>query len=371
VKLYGAFALTTLLALTGGPSQPSGFDFGDPSLPSTLTPGRIQVFTTGGEVLTWAAGPKDSPLKPLLEGTAPTHKRLRVEHADGTPFDEAAGEDIWDPTLEVSLENPKKHVLYAGAMKPKPSAKVAVWPEDNWRRRTFAFTEINGAWRMAEKPLFDNPTDDIEAGTWVGHNYGHAFLKSDSGALYVFYERVTEERFGHPWKTEIFARLMKTSLTADSKEIKILSLPKKAWPATKRSFGGSLIEGPRPFKALGYYFISFSAGDYNSDSYGIHLAWAKSLDGPYTPYLNASSTDLFDFSSQLEVSSPFTWGAGRAAIFEEGGSWYALFHGIKPADLKGPDGLRNIYLSPLKIAPGRSGRPPTIEFLPGSSDSTH
>ncbi|RYZ69682.1 MAG: hypothetical protein EOP05_14440, partial [Proteobacteria bacterium] len=195
-----AFALS--VALTGGAGQPRGFDFGDPSPPDLTDTKQVKVYTTGGEILTWPRGSEESPLEYLLAGRSAKHERLRVAHADGTPFDaEVAGEDVWDPTVERSLENPNELILYAGAMKPNVGRSNADWPQDNWRRRTFAFKKRDGVWVMSAKPLFDDPTNDTEEGSWVGHNYGHAFLKDEKGNTFVFYERVTEERDGLPWTT--------------------------------------------------------------------------------------------------------------------------------------------------------------------------
>ncbi|RYZ69410.1 MAG: hypothetical protein EOP05_14880 [Proteobacteria bacterium] len=203
-------------------------------------------------------------------------------------------------------------------------------------------------------------------------------MKDEKGNTFVFYERVTEERDGLPWTTEIFARRMVSSLKADKKEIPVLQLPRskaglaRSWPAAQRAFGGALLEGPRPFKIGAYYFISFSAGDYTSDEYGIHLAWSTSLTGPYEPYLTPTADDLLNFGETLESETQrLTWGAARGSFFEANGKWWVLYHGI---DENRPrlgayieDGLRDVYLAPVTIKPrsNRKAGSPPFEILLG------
>ena len=56
---------------------------------------------------------------------------------------------------------------------------------------------------MAEDSIFGPiPQKPI----WVGHNYGHDFVRDADGKMFMFYERVSEEEEGTPLKTEIFAR---------------------------------------------------------------------------------------------------------------------------------------------------------------------
>ncbi len=294
-----------VIPLTGTGSLPKGHDFGDPSPPHFLN-NQVQVFTTGGFILTW------KNMDDLLSGKPAKLSHLKLENSD---------EDIWDPTI-------KDGVLYG-----------SVIDGDDWSRRVYAFRNVNGKWFREKHPL-SGPLPSKP--TWLGHTYGHHFLNG-----YMFYEKVTEERNNSPWTTEIFARKVKDTFTLTGPEIPILKL-NQDWARARRSFGGKLVEGPRPFFANGIYFISFSAGDYTSDDYGIHLMASKNLLGPYEPYLTPDKKDLKDFAETIEQKLPLTWGGARAAFFENDGKHWALFHGIKD-DGSSAEGLRNIWLSPVTI----------------------
>lgn len=331
-------------SLTGGRGQPGRHDFGDPSTPDFSQSHKVSIYTTGGFALIWK-GP--DALQKFLTGQPAILEQLKIHHPDGTPFNDETGEDIWDPTIEVSLENSQERVLYGAVMSPTDDRRHGLWPQDNWNRRTFAFRMRNGKWIRDEDPLFGVVP---ERETWIGHNYGHHFIKDKNGQSYVFYERVTEEKNGHPWKTEIFAKKMKNSFSTTGPEISILKIPSQVWPSARRSFGGSLVEGPRPFFAKGKYFVSFSAGEYASENYGIHLLEAKDVLGPYRPIMNKMNNDLKDFGEEIESQRKLTWGAARAAFFEVQGKWWSLFHGIDQKDDHPiEDGLRNIFLAPVEI----------------------
>lgn len=331
-------------SLTGGRGQPSRHDFGDPSAPDFSQENKISVYTTGGFALIWK-GP--NALNKFLTGQSPILEQLKIHHPDGTPFNDETGEDIWDPTIEISLENSQERILYGAVMSPTDDRKHGLWPHDNWNRRTFAFRLKNGKWIREANPLFGKVP---EKETWIGHNYGHHFIKDDKAQSYVFYERVTEEKNGQPWKTELFAKKMKNSYTTTGPEISILKIPSRIWPSARRSFGGSLVEGPRPFFANGKYFVSFSAGEYASENYGIHLLKSDKIEGPYAPWMNENNSDLKDFGQEIEEKRKLTWGAARAAFFEIQGQWWTLFHGIDQKDDRPiEDGLRNIFLAPVEI----------------------
>lgn len=306
-----SLSVQAVIPLTGSGSLPKGLDFGDPS-PPKISSDKVEVFTTGGFILTWRN------IDDLLSGKAATLSQLKLENPD---------EDIWDPTIENG-------VLYGGVMKTHGDED-----RDSWSRRVYAFRNVNGKWMREQHPL-SGPLPSKP--TWLGHSYGHHFIDG-----YMFYEKVTIERNNSPWTTEIFARKMKDPFHLTGPEIPILKLSQD-WARARRSFGGKLVEGPRPFKANGIYFISFSAGDYTSDDYGIHLMASKNLLGPYEPYLTPDKKDLKDFAVDIEKKLPLTWGGARAAFFEARGKHWALFHGIKD-DGSSAEGLRNVWLSPVTI----------------------
>jgi Glycosyl hydrolases family 43 len=341
-------------SLTGGRNQPKNLDFGDPSPPDFSQKNIIHVYTTGGFVLSWRGA---NALENFLSGKSATVEQLKIFHPDSTPLNVEAGEDVWDPTIEASLENPRERVLYGSVMSPVSGKSDAQWPQDNWSRRTYAFHLENNRWIREDEPLIEKLP---RSATWLGHNYGHQFIKDQRGQTFVFYEKVTEERAGLPWKTEIFAKKMKDSWSTTGEEISILKVPSSPWPSSRRSFGGSLLEGPRPFFSQGKYFISFSAGEYASANYGIHLAWSERIEGPYNPVLERNN--LKDYGQQIETKRKLTWGAARASFFEVNGIWWTLFHGIDQVS-DGPieEGRRNIFLAPVEIQP--QGRGPFLEIV--------
>lgn len=315
--------------------QNYNLDFGDPSPPDFSDPKVVRVYTTGGFVLSWRG---NDPVGNFLNARPPSIQTMKLHHPDGREFQ--GDEDIWDPTMEDGI-------VYGSVMSPTQGRPYAIWPDDNWNRRTYAFKFKNQKWIREINPIF-GPIPSRP--TWIGHNYGHQFIEDEKGESYIFYEKVTEDLDQQPWKTELFARKMKSSVKAEEREIPILVWGAQIWPALRRSFGGTLAEGPRPFTHKGFYFISFSGGDYTSDDYGIHLLWSKSLEGPYLPYLNNRNADLKDFGYEIESRVPMVWGAGRASFFEAQGGWWAIFHGIEPHELQPhEDAKRVLYLAPVSI----------------------
>ncbi len=342
--LWSGAASSSVYRLTGTPGFPMERDFGDPSTPDFSDSSHVRVYTTGGDVLIWTSDSTRSAKNKFLEGAPPRHERLVIAHHDGfTLLDELlSGEDAWDPTVEYHDGQP---ILYAGVMSPRPNESNAFWPEDHWSRRTFAFDWRNDRWVMRANPVFGKlPTQP----QWLGHNYGHHVVVDDKDRRWMFYERVSEERHGRPYKTELFARRLNHSEGLVGKEVAILKIPSAPWTHSVREDGTLLIEGPRVLKFADGYLLSFSAGDYFSDHYGIHLAWSKKLTGPYKPYLNSKGNDLKNFATVINKQIPMTWGPARAAFFVEDEQLWMLFHGIEKASwIPTPDGKRDVYLAPM------------------------
>lgn len=354
---FPAWADCYPLRLTG-PGLTPVRDFADPSPPDFSEPGSVKIFGTAGEVLEWRDRGRVAAKTRFLRGDPPTHHRLTLFQADGkTALDEEKGEDAWDPSIQLGANGEK--ALYASVMDPPGNSLNATWPDDHWSRRTYAFRQRRGRWVREPEPLL-GPLP--KSPTWLGHSYGHGYF-SDGNRAFLFYEKVTEEKDELPWKTELFARELKDSFSPKGKEIPVLLNPQR-WNAAKRKFGGSLVEGARPFRAEGKILVAFSAGDYDSDRYGIHLLWADSVAGPYHPYLTPNGRDLKNFAESIPL--PLTWGPGRPAFFSAEGEWWVLFHGIDRREDPSPkDGLRNLYLAPVKISPGRAGAGPQVQIKSG------
>jgi len=289
--------------LTGLSHQAKNRDFGDPSAPEFSSKG-VRVLTTGGFELRWKSA------EDFFTGGPNRMRRLKFRKPHCRRDCEYLGEDIWDPSI-------REGVLY-GAVTNDPSES------GNWKRRVYAHRFINKAWVRESEPLIEPLPANF---TWLGHSYGHHFLEV-SGKTYVFYEKVTEERDGLPWKTELFAKRLLNPFQTTGSEIEVFRI-RRDYPRTRRSFGGILAEGPRPFEWKGRFYVFFSGGDYASDDYGIHLLRAQNPLGPYTPDLTENDQDLFDYGATMERKFKLTWGAARAVAFEYEGKLYCLFHGIR------------------------------------------
>lgn len=348
--------LRRLKSLTGPSKDTPAADFGDPSAPDFSEPGKVRIYTTGGSVLVWETTGNESALKRFLRAEKPRVDHLSLFHPDGQTAvnPDLSGEDAWDPSLFVSKSG--ERFLYAGMMSPTDDRKNAYWPDDHWNRRVHLFRWRNGQWVMSPESIFGAVP---EAPTWIGHNYGHSFLRI-AGRDYFFYERVTEEKHGTPWLTEMFFQELISPDRLDGHERLLMHTKNRRWKSIRRNSGGKLTEGPRAFSALGKIFVAFSAGEYASDEYGIHLLWADSVSSDFRPMLDENGHDLKDFGREVEKVLPLSWGAGRPAFFEADGKWWVLFHGIEEG---GEDSLRNVYLAPAEISIGKNGVP-EVRILP-------
>jgi beta-xylosidase len=227
--------------------------------------------------------------------------------------------------------------------------------DDNWNRRVYAFSkDWKHRWIRNSRPIIVEPVD-----SFLGHFYGHQFIKDEKGHTYVFYEKVDQlnEQGDFPLKTEIFARKMISPFQSSNDEITILTLGDPIYPSAKRK-DDALIEGPRPFKAVihgkTFYFIGFSSGQYTLNTYGINLAVSKNLLGPYRTYLKADSSDLMDLGINLRKQYQFGQGPGRPAFFQDPQKkWWVLFHASEPSS----HDIRHIFLAPVSFAIGQNGIP--------------
>lgn len=320
------------------------FDYGDPSPPKLNCEGDLVITTTGGHLLKWSRATPDLAWKAFLRGEAPSISQLRFFHDAFTPLNLELGEDVWDPALYCINSNE----VVIGSIMPRPKgAANARWPDDHWARRTYVFTNQNDKLISSAQPFFSEVTTN-----WLHHNYGHGLVYDDNGNGHVFYERVSEEKNGAPFKTEIFSRSVKNYIEPYGSEVQILKIPTSPWASAKRSDGGLLVEGPRPFKMNGITGLSISGGDYNSDHYGIHLLW-QTENRNFEPVLGQNG-DLLDFGKEIRKVFPMTWGPARAVFFEYEGQWWVLFHGIPIGSLHDTaEGRRDIFLAPVQVQHGR------------------
>ena len=347
------------------------FTFRAPADPfvDVLPDGRVQVYGTFENYLEFAS------LDDFLRGGDFTVHRI----ASRESFAEEAS---WDQLIHRWPDG--SEVLYGGMMTPTGGRERPRWPADNWNRRIYAFTrDAGGAWVRRPVPLF-NPVPGGARPNMIGHAYGHHFKTVTRRVrgrrvveTWLFHEEIVGE---NPLRTEIFARRMQDPFTASGEKVKILGTEWEGQPIGQRSTGDLLVEGPRPFEArLGgqdYSFVSFSAGDFNSDNYDLHFAWRKGDGiGPHTPYVDRAGgvVVLRGFAAAIKSRYGLSW-VGRAHVIRDGGgNYWAVFHGVDKAirpevDYSQPSGdlgrfQRNIFAVPMEIRLGKGGVP-EIELLP-------
>jgi hypothetical protein len=315
----------------------------------------------------------------FLAGGEARRVPVALYHPDKTRIE--GTHSAWDLSLHAWGD---ETYLYAGVMTPTGRRRQARWPQDNWTRRVYAFhRQGRHRWVRDSRPLFGEVP---RVGGWIDHSYGHHFIEDEDGVTWVFYERVVEEgrcRRGYPTPhvTEIFARKMITPCRADDEEIPILDVGSPPYPTTRRRAphsgepNGFLIEGPRPTRVVledqVFYLLGFSAGDFPTDRYGIHLAWSRHVLGPYLPLLESSphGLDMADLGREIRQRYGLSWGPARPSFFADpSGAWWLLFHAVRKELRPDTDYSnwpqrplghfhRNIYLAPVRIALGESGHP--------------
>lgn len=335
-----------LKRLTGGwPSKEFQMDFGDPTAPIFFKDNELWIMSSQ-ETLVWRGKNKNEAWKKFLSAKPPEIKTMnyfRSINSVVTPFLKDEGDDVWDAHI-YRLDH--QWYLFGGAMTPTTRADGAIWPDDHFSRRVHAFRYENEKWVKAATSIF--PFEPHEG--FLGHGYGHQIV-NDENKKYMFYEKVTHVEKGLPWVTEIFARQLLTPLKLADTEHEILVFNSEFPESAKREFGGALMEGARPFKVNKTWFLSFSAGDYFSDNYGVHLAWSKSVTGPYEIF-QTKPGQFTDFASQVDTFIDGRWGAGRGTFFQDPNSkWWVLFHAIPNRDFPndGVDPKRDIFLAPVSI----------------------
>jgi hypothetical protein len=371
---------THCLQLTGrnidiGATHHDPGEIADPSPPVTTREGKVQIYGTASYFLEYESW------EHLLQGGEPQRHRITLCHPDGTP---SQGEQAnWDMLKHEWLGKDGEviEVLYAGTMTPPPGKAKAHWPQDNWGRRIYAFRKDENKWVRDQDPLFEKVPSEP---TWIGHQYGHHFIIDDSGVTWIFYESVTEERelpTGEyvPFRTELFARRMTSPFSASPDAVKVLSLGEKPFPSTLRvhhatgQHNGYLIEGGRPTKVNiqgeDFYMLSFSSGDFPTDRYSMNMAYSRTIEGPYTPLVNADGKDLTDFGLDLKQRLGLSWGPARAVIFADPtGGWWTMFHAVQKHLLPDRDYSnwpreplrhfhRSLFLAPVRFELGADGMP--------------
>lgn len=366
---------------TADPSSPIQFQYSD---------GRsrwIMIFS-GGTFIT------SESLDELLRGGTRPLSDIAFRYSDGSrvttrPYRINAAP--WDPDLASfhDADGKLKWIGYAGMMEKRTDGAEPTRAQDNFTRSRHAFSvaltlEANGAvqqewhdlgavhgnqpraYALACRGSAECIRQREREGQWLtpthAHGYGSHYIEDASGTPYLFYEQVTEQKNGGPYRTEIFVRRLSADRTRGIGDpLPVLKVapwnkPDLPFQAAKRSIGGFLIEGPHLTTAkVGgkeFYLLFFSAGDAFTDKYGNHVAYrekARGLYGPFTPVTKADG-ELVDVTGDLTQKIDGTWGIGRLNPFwDERGQLWGAAHVILKSEI--PEGEV------------KSGWPPTYEEL--------
>lgn len=303
----------------------------DPSPPFTESDGRISVF--GSSLLSIRYRTRDD-----FEN-AGCFERVAVDlrQENGAPYS-APDSEPWDLRKfhVIPAQGRAYDIIVGGAMSRVVPNASPLWPDDNVSRRIFIYREsADGSWLRDPQPIVGRSDHH-----WLGHSYGGNFFQTGEsdpnildlrgpGAVAFFYDQVSDDSNDSPFKTEIFAARMTPELTAQS-TAPIVAINSPPFPSFRRTIGGYLAEGPRPVEMkIGgstFFVVTFSTGDFPTDSYAMNYAWSRSLAGPYQLALNDDQTDLRDLGAGLKIAYHLSC-MGRAAIFRSPrGGYEMLFH---------------------------------------------
>ena len=300
--------------------------------------GRVRIYGTGPRGRRDGGHPyiEYPSFEAMIAGGAYTNRMIVL-----SPKLATVGAQPWD--LMVHRWQNGQEVLYGGVMTPgAPRTKNAKWPDDNWSRRIYPFTQDHvGAWAMHPLPLFNALPKGAQPDI-IGHTYGHHFKTFErDGELetWLFHEEVVDRvatNDGPRLKTELFARKMLDPFTASPDKVKLLGVGSPARYGL-RANGEFLLEGPRPFDARleseTYHFISFSASDFANDRYDMHFAYRRGdAIGEYTPLTRTEDgvDELVPFGEKLKERYGLSW-LGRAHVVQHKGAYYSVFHGVRKA----------------------------------------
>lgn len=249
----------------------------------------------------------------------------------------------WDVRrVRVEYKNrPPLELLIAGAMTATKGRPKPIWPDDNINRRIFFYRKDPGGWWVRDK----KPVVGSVSNQWLGHAYGGNLFQvgqkdpnvvkpDEPGEIAFFYDKVSDDSFNSPYKTELFAIKMRTFEIADpASETPIFEINDPAYPSLERTVGGFLAEGPRPIemkiRGKRFFIVAFSSGDFPTDSYHMNYAWSRNVMGPYTPALTKDGTDLVDLGEEIKAEYGLSW-MGRPSIFRlPSGDFQILFHAVR------------------------------------------
>lgn len=157
--------------------------------------------------------------------------------------------------------------------------------------------KVNGPYKIADHKELPHNTGQIDPFVFI----------DDDGTKYMYYVRFTGGN--ELWVCE---------LTDDFHSIKDGTITKCLGPEkTWETYQAKVTEGPTMFKDGGYYYLIYSANDYQSKDYAVGYAYSKNPRGPWTklnqPFISRHACGMN--------------GTGHGDLFQDqDGNWNYVFH---------------------------------------------
>jgi beta-xylosidase len=203
-----------------------------------------------------------------------------------------------------------------------PARKLALSKEDVWADRWFWAPEVyflKGVFYMyytadehicvatSDSPL--GPFKQAEKKPMIADEkcIDNSLFIDDDGKAYLFFDRFNDGL--NIWVAELEDNLLDIKNGTMTKCIHVSQEWEKVWPRVN--------EGPYVFKHNHVYYMTYSANSYESPSYGIGVATATHVRGPWTKY---EKNPIYQFVGDLQ-------GIGHSALFaDKDGNLRITFH---------------------------------------------
>ena len=146
---------------------------------------------------------------------------------------------------------------------------------------------------------------------------------------------------GKPWAI-YSVEMSADGLTADPKTVRPVVHAEQSW---EKHTGGCVNEGSFVVRVGDRYVLSYSGNDYQDHLYGLGIATAKDIDGPWTKF---AGNPVFQRGFGL-------YGTGHHALFKDNaGRWRIVFHAHNSEKTIHP---RCMYIADVDFPVGADGEP--------------
>lgn len=237
--------------------------------------------------------------------------------------------DFWAP--EVIKHNDKFIMHYSARMKENDSLRIGVAISD---KPTGPFIDV-----YDKKPMFDFGYAAID---------GHVFI-DDDGKKYFYYDRdCSEHIYEDRNESHIYVCLLDETLTKIISEPQLVIKPEQEWEKSTGDWRWN--EGAFVLKKDDEYYLMYSAGFFESPTYGIGYAKSKS---PLGPFVKASENPI------VRSKEGFFSGPGHNSVFKgKDNQLYCAYH--VHVDMNNPSEKRQLFIDKLNFNKGKIIVNPTI-----------